>query len=58
MEITICFKNGEKLVITCEEFELNKDITGNPCGCTIKDIKDNKPLYVDYKEILYITRKI
>ena len=58
MEITICFKNGEKLVITCEEFGIEKDIAGNPETFHIKGIEDNKPLYIDYNEIIYISRKL
>lgn len=58
MKIIICFKNGKELVITCEEFELEKDIQGNPKGYHIKGIKDNKPLYINFDEIIYISRKV
>lgn len=58
MEITICFKNGKKLVITCEEFGIEKDITGKLQAFQIKGIEDNKPLYIDYNEIIYISRKL
>lgn len=58
MKIEIAFKNGSKLEITCEEFNITTSQTGKLEGLDFKGIKDNKPLYIDFNEILYIDRKI
>lgn len=59
MKIEIVFKNGSKLVITCEEFNITTNrLTGKAESYDIKGIKDNKPLFIDFDEILYITRKL
>lgn len=59
MKIEIVFKNGSKLEITCEEFNIiTNNLTGKVQSYDIKSIKDNKPLYLDFDEILYIVRKL
>ena len=59
MKIEIVFKNGSKLEITCEEFNAVRDnFTGKIESYDIKGIKDNKPLFLDVDEVLYIVRKL
>ena len=57
MKITICFKNGTKIGIECDEFELEQNrVTGQIESYKITGIKDTKPVYMDMSEILWITR--
>lgn len=60
MKITICFKNGEKINIECEDIETTtSNITNELMGYNITDItKGDKPVWLDIKEVLYITRKM
>ena len=56
MKIVFCFKNGLNLTVTCDEFSLTKNGLGDYTGYEIKGIKDNKPLYVDWKDVSCIYR--
>lgn len=60
MKITICFKNGEKINIECEDIETTtSNITNELMGYNITDItKGDKSVWLDIKEVLYITRKM
>ena len=58
MKITICFRNGTKIDVECDEFETtyNKN-SGKLESYMITGIKDTKPVYMDISEILWITRE-
>ena len=57
MKITICFNNGTKITINCEEFEAGKNrATGRIESYKFTDIKGTRPVYMDINEILWITR--
>lgn len=56
MKIIICFKSGSQLVITCEEFTLKQNGLGEYTGYEISGIKDNKPLYIDWRDVSHIYR--
>lgn len=59
MKITICFRNGTKIDINCDEFEIERNqATGQIKSYNITGIKDTKPVYMDISEILWITRKL
>ena len=55
MKIIIVFKNGFQLNITCEEFTINTQF-GEPYDYSISCIHDNKPLYIDWKEVVCVYR--
>ena len=57
MKITIVFKNGFQLNIECEEFEFNSCL-GIPSGYSIKGIKDNKPIYIDWEDVSCVYRNM
>lgn len=56
MKIVICFRNGFNLTVTCEEFTLTKNALDVYTGYEIKGIKDNKPLYINWSDIICIYR--
>ena len=57
MKIVFVFKNGSQFSFKCDSFTLEKsNITGNIIGYEYKGVSDNKPLYIDFSEILYIYR--
>lgn len=58
MTITIMFKSGNRLRIKCKTFELEKDIFGNPTGYCIEGISENKPMYINFAEVDYISRLV
>ena len=58
MKITIVFKNGFSLVVTCKEFSINKDCFGNITGYSIKGIKDRKPLYIEFEDVICVYRDV
>ena len=59
MKVTICFRNGEKIKIECEEIKTRTlNTTNELMGYSIDGIKGgDKPLWLDISEVLYITRK-
>jgi len=59
MKIVFVFKNGNQFSFKCDNFILTKsNITGNVIGYECEGISDNKPLYIDFSEILYIYRDL
>ena len=58
MRIIIVFKNGFTLRVTCEEFVLEKTAIGIPCGYEIKGITDNRPLYIDFNDVICVYRDL
>lgn len=58
MKITIVFQNGYSLSVTCESFVIEKDCFGQITGYKIKGIKDRKPLYISFEDVLCVYRDI
>ena len=58
MKIIIVFKNGFSLVVTCESFSIDKDSLGSITGYSIKGIKDRKPLYIEFEDVICIYRDV
>jgi hypothetical protein len=58
MKIIIVFKNGFSLVVTCEKFSIDKDGLGNITGYSIKGIKDHKPLYIEFEDVICVYRDV
>jgi hypothetical protein len=58
MKITIVFKNGYSLSVTCESFAIEKDGFGQITGYQINGIKDCKPLYISFEDVLCVYRDI
>ena len=56
MKITIVFKNGYSLSVTCESFIINRDAFGQLTGYEIKGIKDRKPLYINFEDVICVYR--
>lgn len=56
MKITIVFKNGYSFHITCETFAIEKDGFGQVTGYQINGIKDCKPLYISFEDVLCVYR--
>ena len=56
MKITIVFKNGYSFTITCESFVIERDGLGQITGYQIKGIKDCKPLYISFEDVLCVYR--
>ena len=58
MRIIIAFKNGFTLPVTCEEFVLERTIVGIPYGYEIKGITDNRPLYINFDDVICVYRDL
>ncbi len=58
MTTVIIFKNGKELKIKCDEFTTKTNGYGNFTGYEIKGIKENKPLYISFDQIVCIYRVI
>ena len=56
MKITIVFKNGYSFTITCESFAIEKGVLGQITGYNIKGIKDRKPMYINFDEVICVYR--
>ena len=56
MRITIVFKNGYSFSITCEKFTLRKNAFEQVTGYEIKGIKDRKPMYINFEEVICVYR--
>ena len=56
MKITIVFKNGYSFTITCESFTIKQDAFGQLTGYEIKGIKDRRPLYISFEDVLCVYR--
>lgn len=55
MKIIIVFKDGSHLNITCEEFVIHYQF-GVPYDYEGRGIEDNKPLYINWNEVLCVYR--
>ena len=58
MKIVFVFRNGFQLCVTCKEFTLEKTILGIPDGYEIKGITDNKPLYINWDDVICVYRDV
>lgn len=58
ISMIIGFKNGKEIKVVCEEFTIEKDCFGDITSYEITGIKDNKPMYIDLKEVIYIIRDL
>lgn len=56
MKIVFVFRNGFQLCVTCEKFTLEKTVFGTPDGYVIKGITDNKPLYINWDDVICVYR--
>ena len=56
MKITIVFKNGYSFSITCKEFTLRKNALEQITGYKIDGIKDHKPLYISFDDVICVYR--
>ena len=56
MKITIVFKNGFSFTITCKSFTLKKNAFEQLTGYEIKGIKDRKPMYINFEEVICVYR--
>ena len=56
MKITIVFKNGYSLSVTCESFIIKQNALGQLTGYDIKGIEDHKPMYIDVEEVICVYR--
>ncbi len=56
MKITTVFKNGYSLSVTCESFTINRDAFGQLTGYDIKGIKDHKPMYINFEDVICVYR--
>jgi hypothetical protein len=57
MKVTIVFKNGYSLSVTCESFTLKENSCGI-YGYDIRGIKDHKPIYIKIEDVICIYRDI
>ena len=56
MKIIIVFKNGYSFSMTCESFIIKQDSFGQLTGYEIKGMKDRKPLYISFEDVLCVYR--
>lgn len=57
MTIAIVFKNGFELRTKCEEFETARNnLTGRITNISYKGIKENRPIDVNFDEVICIYR--
>ena len=56
MSITIVFKNGYSFSMTCDSFTIKQDCFGQLTGYEIKGIKDRKPLYISFEDVMCVYR--
>lgn len=57
MTIAIVFKNGFELRTKCEEIETARNnLTGRITNISYKGIKENKPIEVNFDEVICIYR--
>ena len=56
MKIIFVLRNGFTFGVTCEEFSLNRNGLGNYTGYEIKGIKDNKPLFISWEDVVLVYR--
>lgn len=59
MTIVIVFKNGYELRTKCENLEATRSsITGRVTNISYQDIEENKPLDINFNEVLCIYRVV
>lgn len=58
MTIRIIFKSGYELTIKCDGFELVSNNFGQLTEYKFSGITENKPLYLDWKEIVAVVRVV
>ena len=58
MKIVFVFRNGFQLCVTCKEFALEKTVFGIPDGYEIKGITDNKPLHINWDDVICVYRDL
>ena len=56
MSIRVIMKSGIEFTIKCEKFTTKQDIFGKVIGWEIEGISENKPVYIDFEEIVAIIR--
>ena len=56
MKIIFVLRNGFTFGVTCEEFTINKNGLGNYSGYEIKGIKDNKPIFIRWEDVVLVYR--
>ena len=56
MKIIFVLRNGFTFSVTCDEFSLSQNALGQYTGYEIKGIKDNKPLYISWDDVVLIYR--
>ena len=56
MKIIIVLRNGFKFGVTCEKFSLSKNELGAYTGYDFKGIKDNKPLFLRWEDVVLVYR--
>lgn len=54
MKITIVFQNGYSFSVTCESFIIKQDGFGQVTGYEIKGIKDRKPMYIKFDDVMCV----
>ena len=58
MKFTIVFKNGYFFTtVTCESFTIKQDVFGQVTGYEIKNIKDRKPMYIKFEDVICVYRE-
>ena len=59
MTIVIVFKNGYELRTKCENVEtIRSNLTGRITNISYQDIEENKPLDINFDEVLCIYRVV
>ena len=56
MSIRIILKSGVEFTVKCDKFTLNKNGFGQTTGYDIAGITVNKPVYLDFDEVVAIVR--
>lgn len=56
MKIIFVLRNGFTFGVTCEEFSINRNGLGDYTGYNIKGIKDNKPLFIRWEDVVLVYR--
>lgn len=56
MRITIVFQNGYSFTVTCESFTIKQDVFGQITGYEIRGIKDRKPMYIKFEDVICVYR--
>ena len=51
MTIVFMFKNGEKLIVKCEDYSIKTDMMGRLTGYEITEITENRPAYIDMNSV-------